>query len=52
MQSNGSVRLNIGAGVTFIPGFVNVDITDRGDICLDLNHERLPFNHKVCCYLV
>ena len=44
MQSNGSVRLNIGAGVTFIPGFVNVDITDRGDICLDLNHERLPFD--------
>lgn len=43
MQSNGLVRLNIGAGVSFIPGFVNIDITDRGDICLDLNRERLPF---------
>lgn len=41
---NGFVRLNIGAGVTFIPEFVNIDITDRGDIQLNLNHDRLPFD--------
>jgi SAM-dependent methyltransferase len=43
MLSNDLVKLNIGAGVTFIPGFVNIDVTPRGDIQLDLNHERLPF---------
>lgn len=44
MLPEDSLKLNIGAGITFIPGFVNVDITDRADICLDLNHERLPFD--------
>lgn len=44
MLPEDSLKLNIGAGITFIPGFVNIDITDRADICLDLNHERLPFD--------
>jgi ubiquinone/menaquinone biosynthesis C-methylase UbiE len=43
MQTDGTLKLNIGAGVTFIPGFVNIDVTDKGDICLNLNHDRLPF---------
>jgi predicted SAM-dependent methyltransferase len=44
MQSDKSLKLNIGAGITYIPGFVNIDVTDRADTCLDLNHERLPFD--------
>lgn len=38
------MKVNIGAGKTFIPGFINIDISDRADISLDLNHERLPFD--------
>ena len=44
MQKDGSVKLNIGAGVTIIPGFINIDISDVADIQLNLNHERLPFD--------
>ena len=36
-------QLNIGAGVTYIPGFVNIDISTRADVTLDLNTEPLPF---------
>jgi SAM-dependent methyltransferase len=35
--------LNIGAGQTFIPGFVNVDIHERAEVTLDLGKDRLPF---------
>jgi len=35
--------VNIGAGHTFIPGFVNVDISDRAEVTLDLGRDRLPF---------
>lgn len=44
MQTEGVLNLNIGAGLTFIPGFVNIDVTDKADLCLDLNHDRLPFD--------
>jgi SAM-dependent methyltransferase len=37
-------KLNIGAGVTYIPGFRNIDISDRAEICLDLNTDPLPFS--------
>jgi SAM-dependent methyltransferase len=36
-------ELNIGAGKTYIPGFVNVDISDRADVTLDLSKDPLPF---------
>jgi SAM-dependent methyltransferase len=36
-------ELNIGAGHTYIPGFVNIDITDRAEVTLDLSTEGLPF---------
>jgi SAM-dependent methyltransferase len=36
-------RLNIGAGHTYIPGMVNVDISDVADVTLDLSSDRLPF---------
>jgi SAM-dependent methyltransferase len=35
--------LNIGAGQTFIPGFVNIDIHERAEVTLDLGKEQLPF---------
>lgn len=37
------VSLNIGAGKTRIPGFHNIDISDKADISLDLSKDRLPF---------
>ncbi len=36
-------RLNIGAGHTYIPGFINVDIDERAEVSLDLSCEKLPF---------
>lgn len=36
-------RLNIGAGKTYIPGFVNIDISQKADVQLDIGRERLPF---------
>ena len=38
------VKLNIGASQTYIPGFINVDISKNADIVLDLNVQRLPFD--------
>jgi SAM-dependent methyltransferase len=35
--------LNIGAGHSHIPGFINIDIDERADVTLDLSSERLPF---------
>ena len=37
------VRLNIGAGLTYIPGFTNIDISSNADISLDLGKDKLPF---------
>jgi SAM-dependent methyltransferase len=36
-------RLNVGAGHSYIPGLVNVDISERADVTLDLSTDRLPF---------
>lgn len=36
-------KLNIGAGATYLPGFVNIDISEKADLTLDLNKDRLPF---------
>jgi SAM-dependent methyltransferase len=41
---NQQLKLNIGAGMTRIPGFVNIDISERADIQIDLGKERLPFD--------
>ncbi len=38
-----NLKLNIGAGKTFLPGFVNIDRSSKADISLDLNRDRLPF---------
>ncbi len=37
------IRLNIGAGQTYIPGYVNIDISSKADITLDLGKDILPF---------
>lgn len=44
MAEKSEVKLNIGAGVTYIPGFVNIDISTQADITLDLGKDRLPFD--------
>lgn len=38
------LKLNIGAGYTYLPGFVNIDISKKADLTLDLNKDRLPFD--------
>jgi len=38
------LKLNIGAGYNFIPGFVNIDISPKADVSLDLNSDPLPFD--------
>ena len=39
-----SKKLNIGAGVSYLPGFTNIDVSPRADLQLDLNNDRLPFD--------
>ncbi len=43
MKETNEVRLNIGAGQTYIPGFTNIDISNKADISLDLGKDKLPF---------
>jgi len=44
MTLSESTNLNIGAGITYLPGFTNIDISDKADVQLDLNSDRLPFD--------
>ncbi len=44
ISSKSRDRLNIGAGRTSIPEFVNIDISARADIQLDVGSEPLPFD--------
>jgi SAM-dependent methyltransferase len=37
------VRLNIGAGKTYLPGFTNVDIAPHAELTLDMSTDKLPF---------
>lgn len=37
-------KLNIGAGKSYIPNFVNIDIAEHAEITLDLSSEKLPFD--------
>jgi SAM-dependent methyltransferase len=43
LDDPGQLRLNLGAGKTYIPAFVNVDIDEKADVSLDLGREPLPF---------
>jgi SAM-dependent methyltransferase len=42
-RSDPPYELNLGAGTSYIPGFVNIDISERAEISLDLGVDRLPF---------
>ncbi len=44
MNDENEIRLNIGAGQTYIPGFVNIDMSSKADVSLDLGKDRLPFD--------
>ena len=37
------IKLNIGAGKTRIPEFINIDISERADLKIDVSRDRLPF---------
>ena len=37
------LKLNLGASQTYIPGFINIDISNRADILLNLGRDKLPF---------
>lgn len=43
MTGTDDLKLNIGAGQTYLPGFHNIDLAEHADIQLDLNRDRLPF---------
>jgi SAM-dependent methyltransferase len=40
------IALNIGASQTYIPGFINIDISSKADVSLDLSKDRLPFENS------
>ena len=37
------VKLNLGAGQTYLPGFCNIDVCPWADVQLDFGTDRLPF---------
>tara|TARA_Y100001960_G_C14642465_1_gene811601 strand:+ start:396 stop:992 length:597 start_codon:yes stop_codon:yes gene_type:complete len=39
-------KLNIGSGKTYIPGFINIDISNKADIVMDIGKEKLPFENN------
>jgi SAM-dependent methyltransferase len=44
------LKLNLGAGRTYLPGFCNLDLVPWADVRIDLNSEPLPFpNDSVDC---
>jgi SAM-dependent methyltransferase len=42
MNSSKQKKVNIGAGMTYIPGFINVDISEKAQVTLDLSKDKLP----------
>ena len=43
MNETKEIRLNIGAGQTYILGYINIDVSSKADITLDLGIDKLPF---------
>ncbi|MFK8013272.1 MAG: methyltransferase domain-containing protein [Marinicellaceae bacterium] len=43
MKTDDLKLLNIGAGKTYIPNMINIDISSNAEITLDLSKEALPF---------
>ena len=46
MSESKGKKLNIGAGQTHIPGFINIDISAKADITLDLGKDKLPLENN------
>lgn len=46
MNKKNEVKLNIGAGKSYIQGFINIDISPKADISLDLGKDKLPFEEN------
>ena len=44
LQPEKKTQLNIGAGRTYIPGFINIDLSKSADITINLSKDRLPFD--------
>lgn len=44
VENGDGVRLNIGAGITYLPGYTNIDLSPKADISMDLSRDRLPFD--------
>lgn len=44
MLSGEQIKLNIGAGNTYLPGFVNIDISPRAEVSIDIGNTPLPFD--------
>ena len=44
MNEKEKIKLNIGAGQTYIPNFINIDISEKADISINLGEEKLPFD--------
>ena len=43
---NQEERLNVGAGSTYIPGFINIDISKRAEVQVDVGISALPFHEN------
>ncbi len=43
-EMNKVIKLNIGAGKTYLPGFINIDISEVADISMDIGTTALPFD--------
>lgn len=44
IQFDKEIRLNLGDSQTYIPGFINIDISPLADINMDLGTDALPFS--------
>lgn len=44
MSNPTETKLNLGASQTYIPGFINIDLSKKADISLDLGKDKLPFD--------
>jgi len=43
MNKDDRIKLNIGTGQTYIPGFTNISPSPQADIQLELGKDKLPF---------
>ncbi len=44
MYKTNRVQVNIDAGLATIPDFINIDVSGKGELNLDVGKEKLPFD--------